>query len=154
MNRTMLAAIACVAAFFHSVTPARADACSDSWFYSSMAATGERDLKEYVGEGGTQSAKADFDLIAHNMDMAGRTVDACKQADTLAKYDFADAERWQIGFDRGWVTARDGARHIHDSLKRLKAIHFDRRDANEYNSVQIHDKALFNAAGLAWEPVR
>jgi hypothetical protein len=43
---------------------------------------------------------------------------------------------------------------MHADLQRLKAIHLDRRDAREYDSVQIQDKALFKKAGYAWEPVR
>jgi hypothetical protein len=133
---------------------ANADACSETWFYASMAATGERDLTEYVGEGGTQLARSDFELMARNVDKAAITVDACKQADTVAKFALTDAERWQIGFDRGWVAAPDAARRIHADLKRLKAIHFDRRGAREFDSVQIEDKALFVKAGMPWEPVR
>ncbi|HEY5095872.1 MAG TPA: hypothetical protein VII69_12220 [Candidatus Eremiobacteraceae bacterium] len=154
MIRGALAAVVWSAAFLFSGLCARADACSDTWFYSALAATGERDLSQYMGEGGTQTAKSDFDIVARNMDLAGRTVDACKQADTIAKFAFTDADRWQIGFDRGWIPAPDAARHVHGALTRLKAIHFDSRDPKEYNSVQIHDKALFKAAGLAWEAVR
>ena len=118
-----------------------------------MATTGERDLKEYVGEGGTQTARSDFDIVAHNMDQAGRTIDRCRQSATIAKFAFADAERWRIGYERGWVPARSAALHIHDALGRLKAIHFDRRDPREFNPVQIRDKSLFKASGIAWEPV-
>lgn len=154
MIRGTLAAIVWSAAFLFAGLSARADGCSDTWFYSALAATGERDLNQYMSEGGSQTAKSDFDIVARNMDLAGRTVDNCKQAVTIAKYAFTDADRWQIGFDRGWVLAPDAARHIHNALRRLKAIHFDSRDPKEYNSVQIHDKALYRAAGLAWEPVR
>ena len=119
-----------------------------------MAATGERDLNQYVNEGGTQTAKSDFDIVAHDMDMAARSVTGCKQADTIAKFAFTDAARWQIAFDRGWVPAPNAAHHIHDSLKTLKAIHFDRRDPREYNSLQVRDKALFKSAGIAWDPIR
>lgn len=154
VNRGTLAALICLVTILFGVQPARADACSDTWFYSSMAATGERDLNEYMGEGGTQMAKSEFDIVVRNMELAGRSVDGCKQAATVAKYAFIDAERWQIGFDRGWVPASDAARHVHDALKRLKAIHFDRRDPKEYNIVQIRDKALFKAAGIAWSPIR
>jgi hypothetical protein len=132
---------------------AHADACSDTWFYASMAATGERDLSEYVGEGGSQTARSDFDLIVRNVDKAALTLDSCKQAATVAKYALVDAGRWQIGFDRGWVAAPDAALRIHADLKRLKAIRFDRRDAREFDSVQIQDKALFRKAGFTWEPV-
>jgi hypothetical protein len=132
---------------------ANADACSDTWFYASMAATGERDLSEYVGEGGGQTARSDFDLIVRNVDKAALGIDLCKQADTLAKYALVDAGRWQIGFDRGWVAAPDAARRMHADLQRLKAIRFDRRDKREYDSVQIQDKALFMKAGFTWEPV-
>ena len=119
-----------------------------------MAATSERDLTQYVAEGGTQMARSEFDIVVRNMDLAARTVDACKQADTVAKFAFTDADRWQIGVDRGWVPAKVGARRLHAALERLKAINFDRRDPREYNIVQIHDKAMFKAAGIAWNPIR
>jgi|GEM_PF-6453549 len=154
MIRGALAAVVWSAAMLMTALVARADACSDTWFYAALAATGERDLNQYMGEGGTQTAKSDFDIVARNMDLAGRTVDACKQPDTIAKFAFTDAARWQIGFDRGWITAPIAARRVHSALRRLKAINFDSRDAREYNSVQIRDKALYRAAGLAWEPVR
>jgi hypothetical protein len=99
------------------------------------------------------SWRSDFDLIVRNLDKAGGSVDACKQADTIAKYAFVDAQRWQIGFDRGWVAAPVAARRIHVELQRLKAIRFDRRDKREYDVVQVQDKALYKKAGLAWEPV-
>ena len=133
---------------------ANADACSETWFYASMAATGERDLSEYVGEGGSQLARSDFDLIVRNIDKAALSIDACKQADTIGKYSLVDADRWQIGFDRGWIAAPEAAKRMHADLQRLKAIHFDQRDKREYDSVQIQDKALYKKAGFAWEPVR
>ena len=154
MNRNAAAFIFWAALSLEGHTAAFADACSDTWFYASMAATGERDLTEYVAEGGSQTARSDFDLIVSNVEKAARTVDACKQSDTIAKYALVDANRWQIGFDRGWVDAPNAARRIHADLKRLKAIHFDRRDRREYDSVQIQDKALFRKAGFAWEAVR
>jgi hypothetical protein len=154
MNRNAAAFIFCAALSLGGHVAANADACSDTWFYASMAATGERDLTEYVGEGGSQLAKSDFDLIVRNMDKAALSIDACKQADTVAKYAFVDANRWQIGFDRGWVAAPDAARRIHADLRRLKAVHFERRDKREFDAVQIQDKALFKKAGFAWEPVR
>ena len=135
-GRAAAAGLVWVALSILGNVPARGDACSDTWFYGAMASTGERDLREYSSEGGTQLARSDFELINQNMDKAARTVNACRQADTLAKYDFADAERWQIGFDQGWVSARDGARHVHDALVRLHAIRFDRRDPFEFNAVQ------------------
>jgi hypothetical protein len=154
LQRHAAAIIFCAAFFLEGRAAANADACSDTWFYASMAASGERDLTEYIGEGGSQTARSDFDLIVRNVDKATLTVDACKQADTLAKYAFVDADRWQIGFERGWITAPDAARRIHADLGRLKAIHFDRRDMREYDSLQIEDKSLFQKAGYPWQPVR
>jgi len=152
-GRGAAAGVVWVAASMFGILPARADACSDTWFYGAMASTGERDLREYSSEGGTQLARSDFELVNHNMDMAAQTVNGCKQPDTLAKYAFADAERWQIGYDQGWVPARISARHVHDALARLHAIRFDRRDPVEFNAVQIRDKAMFKAAGLPWPPI-
>src|SRR5471032_2297534 len=120
MMRGALAAVVWSAVILLTAVAARADACSDSWFYAALAATGERDLNQYMGEGGTQTAKSDFDIVARNMDLAGRTIDACRQADTIAKYAFTDAARWQIGFDRGWVPAPVAAIRVHSALRRLK----------------------------------
>jgi hypothetical protein len=153
MHRAGSAFIFWVALSLGGQAAANADACSETWFYSSMAATGERDLSDYVDEGGSQLARSDFDLIVRNLDKAGASIDTCRQADTIAKYAFVDAQRWQIGFERGWVAAPDAARRMHAELQRLKAIRFDRRDKREYDVVQVQDKALYKKAGLAWDPV-
>jgi hypothetical protein len=154
VNRNAAALIFWTAVSLGGRAAANADACSETWFYASMAATGERDLSEYIGEGGSQLARSDFELIARNIDKAAVTVDACTQADTVGKYALVDADRWQIGFDQGWIAAPEAAKRIHAVLQRLKAIRFDRRDVREYDSIQIHDKSLFKKAGFAWEPVR